>query len=586
MTPLSGNSRGLAALVGAVELLAVDERALVVHLHDVGGLGRLAGAGLQLLVDQAEAVFSAPGSLAACVQERLGLLLLLHGLGLAARAARAAGTSGRTASMLHGGLLALHLGGDAGLARTRSSSGVEVEHADAAADGEPQRVQRLLVLGLRVGPLRSGGAAVSRLLAAGHHQHHREQPSLAHVLLPFRSRGSVRAAACRAPTAARTGRFSRSSDVQPPRGPVQSPLGALRPARGRQPASLPSCLTAGAPGAGGGTPPRLAAFVEGPHHPPGPPHMSPLIASTLDEISAVLPPLPPASESAPARALAHALRLAPSPDVPWSRVPARGGHARPAAVPRGGPARRLHLHRARRGQRAPARLPRRPRLAPPPRGHRGGAPRSSRACWTPCAARDEALGRIGRASAGPQADAALAEQDAAAAQAEARELLSRRAPVSLEASDRLMLRAHATAFPAPLALASVSGCNEARKRVLHQAVKGLAMSLQVRGDALNWEEDEARGASWAVCLRAAAWAARCPRHPPSCAAWCRAAAWWCGCGAHPRALRRGEARGRVDWLARPGEVGRGGGRSADMLARTERSPGHAVQWKAQHVAAV
>src|SRR6185369_8664192 len=40
-----GEFRGLAPLVGAVELGPVDEGALIVHLHGTGELGALSGAG-------------------------------------------------------------------------------------------------------------------------------------------------------------------------------------------------------------------------------------------------------------------------------------------------------------------------------------------------------------------------------------------------------------------------------------------------------------------------------------------------------------------------------------------------------------
>ena len=263
--------------------------------------------------------------------------------------------------------------------------------------------------------------------------------------------------------------------------------------------------------------------------------MSPLIASTLDEIYESFLLSLPASESAPARSLAHTLRLAPSPDAPWSRV------LREAAMP-GLP---LFLAEGLPGaftstvrDAARAHLLGFITALASRRLHDGtvtASPELAAVLEALRRARDEALGRLGaNLPPGPLTDATLAEQDATAAQAEARDLLGRRAPVSLEAYERLMLRAHATAFPAPLALAAVAGCNEARKRVLHQAVKGLAMSLQARAATHSTGRRTRRAACPGRCASCvAAWAARCPRTPPSCAAWCRAAAWWCGCWSAP-----------------------------------------------------
>ncbi len=316
--------------------------------------------------------------------------------------------------------------------------------------------------------------------------------------------------------------------------------------------------------------------------------MSPLIASTLDEIYESFLQSLPASESAPARSLAHTLRLAPTPDAPWSSVfrevampalPLFLAEGLPGAFPstvRDAATAHLLGYIAALASR---------RLA---EGTVTPSPELTSVLDALRGARDAALARIGaKLPPGPLTDATLAEQDAAAAQAEARELLGRRAPVSLEAYERLMLRTQATAFPAPLALAAVSGCNEARKRVLHQAVAGLAMSLQVRGDALNWEEHEARGASWAVCLMRQRVGAL-PAHPAELRRLVQ------GSGVVVRLLERtrehfAEVKRAAVWIGSRDleKWAEAEERSANMLARTEaRTPGHAVQWKSQHLAAV
>jgi hypothetical protein len=195
--------------------------------------------------------------------------------------------------------------------------------------------------------------------------------------------------------------------------------------------------------------------------------------------------------------------------------------------------------------------------------------------------------RLG-APATPQTDYTLAEQDAAAAHAEARELLRHRKPVTLEQYDKLVLRMHATAFPAVLALAAVAGCNDARRRVIHQSVRGLSMSLQARVDAVDWEEHESRGASWAVCLMRHHVGGALPGHPAEMRRLVQ------GCGVLVRLLERtrehfAEVKRAAAWVGSR-DLERWAAeeeRAANMLARTEaRSPGHAVQWKAQHLAAV
>ncbi|XXF77779.1 hypothetical protein P2318_32725 [Myxococcaceae bacterium GXIMD 01537] len=317
--------------------------------------------------------------------------------------------------------------------------------------------------------------------------------------------------------------------------------------------------------------------------------MLPHIASTLDTLHESFLQSLPSSLQGHARALWRTLPRAPAPDTPWGHSPRT---LAPSALP-------LLLAEGLSGALAPtvreaARahlLAHLARLAT--QGLADGSVKPSPETEALLAAlregRDAALERLGaRLPATPRTDYALAEEDAAAALAEARALLRQRAPVSLETYERLMLRAHATAFPAPLALVSVAGCNEARKRVLHQAVAGLAMSAQARSDALDWEEDESRGASWAVCLMRQRMGGAPPAHPAELRRVVQ------GSGVLVRLLEHtrehfAEVKRAAGWVGARGleRLAETEERNANMLARTEaRSPGHAVQWKAQHPATV
>jgi hypothetical protein len=316
--------------------------------------------------------------------------------------------------------------------------------------------------------------------------------------------------------------------------------------------------------------------------------MSASIASTLDELYAsFLQTLPP-TESALARALPHTLRLARTPEAPWSHafrelvVPglplflAEGlsgaftSSVREAATAHLlGVVAALIVRRVQEGAVTPS-----PEL--------DGLLAALRR------ARDAALERVeAKLPPSAQTDYTLAEQEAAAALAEERELLRQRTPVSVERYERLQLRTQAAMFPAPLALAAVAGCSEARKRVIHQALHGLSLCFEVSGAALDWEENEARGAAWAVNLMRHHVGGALPSHPAEVRRLVQ------GCGVLVRLLERARehfaevkraagwvgARHLERWAAEEE-------RSANMLARTEaRSPGHAVQWKARQLAA-
>ncbi|EAU68025.1 NTR [Stigmatella aurantiaca DW4/3-1] len=179
--------RRLAPLVGAVELLAVGERALVVHLDDVRGLRGLARARLRLLVDEARLGLRRALFLGGLLQEGLALLLLTGRLGRLARHGELLNLRPEGLDVHHG-LVALHLGGEAGLDEGQLLRG-EVEHAHAPADGQAQRVQRLLIVGLRVGPrarTRGRGRGLRALglllLATRHNQRQgRHCPHLPHI---------------------------------------------------------------------------------------------------------------------------------------------------------------------------------------------------------------------------------------------------------------------------------------------------------------------------------------------------------------------------------------------------------------------
>jgi hypothetical protein len=154
MTPESGNVAGLVPLVGAVELGAVDERALVVHLDGVGRLRLLAGARRELLIDHAGLGLLGALLLGGLLEE-LGALLLLR---LAGRLhARLGDLADLRPELLGVGLrrLVLERVGQAGGDHLDLFRRQRLQLHELLRDADAERVERLLVVGL--GVRRAGG---------------------------------------------------------------------------------------------------------------------------------------------------------------------------------------------------------------------------------------------------------------------------------------------------------------------------------------------------------------------------------------------------------------------------------------------
>jgi len=196
-----------------------------------------------------------------------------------------------------------------------------------------------------------------------------------------------------------------------------------------------------------------------------------------------------------ARSLAHTLGLAPSPDVPWSQV---FGHAitlgAPAFVAEAAPeldgtlvyeAVAAHMFavieaflidRVEDAQVAPS---------VPLMELREALKR----------ARDSAIARVSVTEG-----FALAEATTLAAIKDEQHIFSRRELVPFSRYLALSLGKQQLGIPASLALARRAGWDARRRRALTRALESVWMGLQLHDDAVDWEDDLARGGAWAFAL--------------------------------------------------------------------------------------
>lgn len=205
----------------------------------------------------------------------------------------------------------------------------------------------------------------------------------------------------------------------------------------------------------------------------------------------------PAPLRGEASGLASALGLAPSPDVPWSEV---FGNAVALGVPLfvadttpklGGAvihdAATAHLlaviealgtDRIEDGQ-----VDRRPALALVLDHARR--------------ARDASIARVAAEDARAYDDAGEATL---AAIAEERGILRSGCAVDFARYLAVSLEKQRLAVPASLALARTAGWDPRRRRILARMLDAIWMGLQLHDDVVDWEDDLARGGSWAAAL--------------------------------------------------------------------------------------
>src|SRR5215471_14528891 len=164
--------RGLLPLDGAVEDGAVGELALVVHLDLVGGRRRGTGALLDRRDDETGRGLLGSRLALGLVEERLARLLLLGRGGAHPRLLERLDLRpvGLQIDLL---VLAEGAVGEPGLDQLELAR-AQLERRQALADGEPDRVERLLLIGLQFGPGRV------RDRGAGHEQGERPENGFAH----------------------------------------------------------------------------------------------------------------------------------------------------------------------------------------------------------------------------------------------------------------------------------------------------------------------------------------------------------------------------------------------------------------------
>lgn len=75
--------------------------------------------------------------------------------------------------------------------------------------------------------------------------------------------------------------------------------------------------------------------------------------------------------------------------------------------------------------------------------------------------------------------------------------------VTFEVYERASLGKQAVGFPATMALARLAEASPRGLRAAHRALASIWLGLQVSDDAMDWEDDAARGGAWAVLLAGA-----------------------------------------------------------------------------------
>jgi hypothetical protein len=200
-----------------------------------------------------------------------------------------------------------------------------------------------------------------------------------------------------------------------------------------------------------------------------------------------------------ARALAHTLKLAPSPDVPWSEVfghavtlaaPALFAEAMPGVPP--GAVRSAVLSQALAAIEA------------------FGTDRIEDKQVVPTTelvmvleharrARNTALRHVWPI-ADPEIDFEAAHGRTLKAIAEERSILTSGTPVDFATYERTSLGKQSIGFPPTLALARRAGWSERKRRVVSRVLASIWLGLQMPDDVHDWEDDFARGGAWAVAL--------------------------------------------------------------------------------------
>jgi hypothetical protein len=81
-----------------------------------------------------------------------------------------------------------------------------------------------------------------------------------------------------------------------------------------------------------------------------------------------------------------------------------------------------------------------------------------------------------------------------------RRLFSAGGSATMRTYELMSLGKHAVGFPAPMALAWAANWNTRQRRVLRRLMSSVWLGLQMHDDVVDWEDDMERGGAWAVAL--------------------------------------------------------------------------------------
>ncbi len=123
--------------------------------------------------------------------------------------------------------------------------------------------------------------------------------------------------------------------------------------------------------------------------------------------------------------------------------------------------------------------------------------------------RDKAWARVSKSTSGDSVvDPRAADWMTSHAIATERVLLTRSEAVTFATYENVSLAKQTSGLVATVALARAAGWSPRRRLATRRALESVALGLQMHDDVADWEEDQARGGSWAVAL------AKGKHHPP------------------------------------------------------------------------
>lgn len=115
--------------------------------------------------------------------------------------------------------------------------------------------------------------------------------------------------------------------------------------------------------------------------------------------------------------------------------------------------------------------------------------------------RDRAMARLCPGVSGdPHLDATAADWVTGQALSREREILGTSNPVAFDIYEQVSLAKQSAGLVASVALARAAGWRTRRCLAVRRTLESVALGLQMHDDVVDWEDDQARGGSWAVVL--------------------------------------------------------------------------------------